>query len=38
MPIWFELLILLLVTYAIGVGIGWLLWGGTDISDGGMES
>ena len=27
MPIWFELLILMLVTYVIGLGIGWVLWG-----------
>lgn len=27
MPIWTELIILLLFTYAIGLAIGWLLWG-----------
>ena len=27
MPIWTELIILLLLTYAIGLAIGWLLWG-----------
>ena len=27
MPIWMELLVLLLVAYAIGLGIGWALWG-----------
>ena len=27
MPIWFELIILLLFTYMIGLGIGGLLWG-----------
>ena len=27
MPIWAELLFLALVAYAIGVGIGWALWG-----------
>ena len=27
MAIWIELTILLLFTYAIGLGIGWLLWG-----------
>lgn len=26
MPIWFELIILLLFTYMIGLGIGGLLW------------
>ena len=27
MPIWIELIILLLLTYAIGLAIGWLVWG-----------
>lgn len=27
MPIWLELLVLLLVVYAIGIGIGWVIWG-----------
>ncbi len=27
MPIWLELLVLLLVAYAAGIGIGWLIWG-----------
>jgi hypothetical protein len=27
MPIWFELVLLMLFTYALGLGIGWLLWG-----------
>ena len=27
MPIWFELLVLLLVTYVIGLAVGWLLCG-----------
>lgn len=27
MPIWLELLVLLLIAYAMGLGIGWLLWG-----------
>jgi hypothetical protein len=27
MPIWFELALLLVFTYAVGLGIGWLLWG-----------
>lgn len=27
MPIWLELLVLLLVTYAVGMGIGWAIWG-----------
>lgn len=27
MPIWLEILVLLLVAYAIGVAIGWAIWG-----------
>lgn len=27
MPIWLELLVLLLIAYAVGLGIGWVLWG-----------
>lgn len=27
MPIWFELLFLLEVSYGLGFGIGWLVWG-----------
>ncbi len=27
MPIWLELLVLMLVAYAIGIGIGWAIWG-----------
>ena len=27
MPIWFELLVLLLVTYVVGLAIGWVCWG-----------
>ncbi len=26
-PIWFELMFLMLITYAGGLMIGWLLWG-----------
>jgi hypothetical protein len=26
MPIWLELLILTLVAYAAGLGIGWIIW------------
>lgn len=28
MPIWLELLVLLLIAYGVGLAIGWLLWGG----------
>lgn len=45
MPIWFELLALLLVTYAIGLTVGWALWGhlpdldpDPEIDDGGEPS
>ena len=27
MPIWFELVFLSLMAYAIGLGLGWLFWG-----------
>jgi len=30
MPIWAELVFLLLAFYAIGLGIGWLVWGRGD--------
>ncbi|MFZ1742304.1 MAG: hypothetical protein WAT93_05585 [Pontixanthobacter sp.] len=33
MPIWFELMVLLLVTYAIGLSIGWLVWGRADTDE-----
>lgn len=33
MPIWAELLVLALVAYAAGLGIGWLIWA-RDIADG----
>lgn len=26
MPVWLEMLILVLVAYAIGLGFGWLIW------------
>lgn len=29
MPIWLELMVLLLITYALGLGIGWAIWGRT---------
>jgi len=31
MPIVFELVVLMLVAYAIGVAIGWALWGRDDV-------
>lgn len=30
MPIWFELIVLMLVAYCVGIGIGWLLWSASD--------
>ena len=27
MPIWLELLVLMLAAYAVGLGIGWAIWG-----------
>lgn len=27
MPIWMEVLVLMLLAYAIGLGIGWTIWG-----------
>lgn len=28
MAIWFELLVMLLATYSLGLALGWLIWGG----------
>lgn len=27
MPIWMEVLVLMLLAYAVGLGIGWAIWG-----------
>lgn len=27
MPIWLELLVLLMIAYALGLAIGWAIWG-----------
>jgi len=27
MPIWMEVFVLMLLAYAIGMGIGWAIWG-----------
>ena len=27
MPVWLELLTLLMTTYMAGIGIGWAIWG-----------
>lgn len=26
MAMWFELVVMLLATYAVGLGLGWLVW------------
>jgi len=26
MPLWLEMQVLMLLTYAVGLGIGWLVW------------
>lgn len=26
MPLWLEMLVLMLLTYLLGFGLGWLLW------------
>ena len=37
MPIWFELMMLLLVTYGIGIALGWVLWGRKIVEDEGFD-
>ena len=37
MPIWFELMILLLITYATGLALGWLVWGRVITKEGEIE-
>ncbi len=27
MPIWMEVLVLMLFAYAVGLGLGWAVWG-----------
>ncbi len=27
MAMWFELMVMLLAAYSVGLGIGWLIWG-----------
>jgi hypothetical protein len=29
MPIWMEVLVLMLLAYAVGLGIGWAIWSRT---------
>jgi len=26
MPLWLEMLVMMLLTYLVGFGIGWLIW------------
>ncbi|WP_280842174.1 hypothetical protein [Pontixanthobacter sp. CEM42] len=33
MPIWFELIVMTLAAYAVGLTIGWALWGRDPASD-----
>lgn len=28
MPLWLEILLLILLTYTLGFGIGWMIWRG----------
>lgn len=28
MPLWFETLVLMLLTYGLGFAVGWLIWKG----------
>jgi len=37
MPIWIELLILMLVAYTAGLTIGWAIWGRTTTMDWGND-
>ena len=30
MPIWMEVLVLMLLAYGVGLGIGWAIWGRTE--------
>jgi hypothetical protein len=30
MPMWLEMMVLLLMTYLAGFGIGWVIWSGRD--------
>lgn len=27
MPIWMEVLVVMLLAYGVGIGIGWAVWG-----------
>lgn len=27
MPIWMEVLVVMLLAYAVGLGLGWVIWG-----------
>ena len=37
MPVWFELMVVLLAAYGLGLGIGWLLWGSSAIVASGTD-
>jgi hypothetical protein len=34
MPIWLELLVLMLIAYVVGLAIGWALWGRANEDEG----
>lgn len=38
MPIWLELLVLMLLAYAAGLVIGWTLWGRATVTNGERET
>lgn len=33
MPIWFEVIALMLVAYGLGITLGWALWGRESLRD-----
>jgi len=34
MPIWIEVLVLMLLGYAVGLALGWAIWGRTNEATG----
>lgn len=33
MPLWFELVVLTLLAYAIGIALGWMIWARGDTEE-----
>ncbi|WP_282098540.1 hypothetical protein [Qipengyuania huizhouensis] len=33
MPIWFEVIVLMLVAYTLGLTLGWVAWGRASLGD-----